>query len=382
MTRTQVLQELRRMRVAEAYGGWQERRLSQEEAETRLDVKVPARECISVPGRLGKFSSVPMGDELEDASTRLGERRGSSERSEPVGVRPGSDVEEFGHDADRVVDPGGVDVEVGDHAIRIPDPDEHPVSLAVRGEGFEPVRSQLREDHVGLNGIVIDVDATDRALDSPLFRDDAMSLLNRVKLRNRVLRKVSRMMSMSRPTMGRRGRRGRRGRISYPWTVFPVERPDAQRVAAPAPSSQLAVLAAPTVVAGVRRIVPVALALTLDAQAHAAQRLAATLGDLGAAVLALEQTLAARQPAARALYGVFDARVDLILDGPVTGPAAGHVSPPYRVVRPAPERVVNHAVITPALLPQARPRSSADGVLSARGAAAEPDRSSAGVEHG
>ena len=161
MTRTQVLQELRRMRFAEAYGGWQERRLSQEEAETRLDVKVPARECISVPGRLGKFSSVPMGDELEDASTRLGERRGSSERSEPVGVRPGSDVEEFGHDADRVVDPGGVDVEVGDHAIRIPDPDEHPVSLAVRGEGFEPVRSQLREDHVGLNGIVIDVDAVD-----------------------------------------------------------------------------------------------------------------------------------------------------------------------------------------------------------------------------
>ena len=32
MTRTQVLQEIRRMRFAEAYGGWQERRLSQEEA--------------------------------------------------------------------------------------------------------------------------------------------------------------------------------------------------------------------------------------------------------------------------------------------------------------------------------------------------------------
>ena len=32
MTRTQVLQEIRRMRFEEAYGGWQERRLTQEEA--------------------------------------------------------------------------------------------------------------------------------------------------------------------------------------------------------------------------------------------------------------------------------------------------------------------------------------------------------------
>ena len=51
-----------------------------------------------------------------------------------------------------------------------------------------------------------------RALDSRLFRDDAMPLLDRVKLRNRVLQKVIRLMSLSRPA---KGRRGRRGRISY-----------------------------------------------------------------------------------------------------------------------------------------------------------------------
>lgn len=38
MTRTQGLQEIRRMRFAEAYGGWQERRLTQEEAVQLLGV--------------------------------------------------------------------------------------------------------------------------------------------------------------------------------------------------------------------------------------------------------------------------------------------------------------------------------------------------------
>ena len=51
-----------------------------------------------------------------------------------------------------------------------------------------------------------------RALDSRLFRADAMPLLDRVKRRNRVLQKVIRLMSLSRPA---RGRRRRRGRISY-----------------------------------------------------------------------------------------------------------------------------------------------------------------------
>ncbi len=51
-----------------------------------------------------------------------------------------------------------------------------------------------------------------RALDSALFRAGSTPLLDRVKLRNRVLQQVVRLMSLTRPA---RGRRGRRGRISY-----------------------------------------------------------------------------------------------------------------------------------------------------------------------
>ena len=51
-----------------------------------------------------------------------------------------------------------------------------------------------------------------RALDSALFRAGSTPLLDRVKLRNRVLQRVVRLMSLTRPA---RGRRGRRGRISY-----------------------------------------------------------------------------------------------------------------------------------------------------------------------
>ena len=36
MTRTQLLHEIRRMRCEEAYGGWRERRLTQEEAARLL----------------------------------------------------------------------------------------------------------------------------------------------------------------------------------------------------------------------------------------------------------------------------------------------------------------------------------------------------------
>ena len=52
-----------------------------------------------------------------------------------------------------------------------------------------------------------------RALDSRLFRAGATPLLDRVKLRNRVLQRVIELMSLSRPAKSRRGRR--RGRISY-----------------------------------------------------------------------------------------------------------------------------------------------------------------------
>ena len=51
-----------------------------------------------------------------------------------------------------------------------------------------------------------------RPLDSALFREDSTPLLDRVKLRNRVLQQVIRLMSLTRPA---KGRRGRRGRISY-----------------------------------------------------------------------------------------------------------------------------------------------------------------------
>ena len=51
-----------------------------------------------------------------------------------------------------------------------------------------------------------------RKLDSALFREGATPLLDKVKLRNRVLQPVIRLMSLSRPA---KGRRRRRGRISY-----------------------------------------------------------------------------------------------------------------------------------------------------------------------
>ena len=57
-----------------------------------------------------------------------------------------------------------------------------------------------------------------RALDSALFREGSTPLLDRIKLRNRVLQQVVCLMSLTRSTkgrQGRRGQRGRRGRISY-----------------------------------------------------------------------------------------------------------------------------------------------------------------------
>ena len=54
-----------------------------------------------------------------------------------------------------------------------------------------------------------------RPLDSALFRQGAMPLLDSVKLRNEVLQQVIRLMSLTRPAKGGRGRSRRRGRISY-----------------------------------------------------------------------------------------------------------------------------------------------------------------------
>ena len=54
-----------------------------------------------------------------------------------------------------------------------------------------------------------------RALDSALFREGSTPLLDRVKLRNHVLQRIIRLMSLSRPAKGRGARRKRCGRISY-----------------------------------------------------------------------------------------------------------------------------------------------------------------------
>ena len=51
-----------------------------------------------------------------------------------------------------------------------------------------------------------------RALDSALFREGATPLLDKVKLRNEVLQRIIRLMSLNRPA---KGRSRRRGRISY-----------------------------------------------------------------------------------------------------------------------------------------------------------------------
>ena len=70
-------------------------------------------------------------------------------------------------------------------------------------DGFEGASGKLR---YGEDAFHI------RKLDSALFREGATPLLDRVRLRNRVLQPVIRLMSLSRPA---KGRRGRRGRISY-----------------------------------------------------------------------------------------------------------------------------------------------------------------------
>ena len=79
------------------------------------------------------------------------------------------------------------------------------------GNGAKPTISKAPQSH----GFSM------RPLDSRLFREDATPLLNQVKLRNHVLQRVLRLMSLSRPgtRRGQGRRRGaastRRGRISY-----------------------------------------------------------------------------------------------------------------------------------------------------------------------
>ena len=71
----------------------------------------------------------------------------------------------------------------------------------------------IRDGFEGTSGKLYGRDAFRiRELDSALFRTDATPLLDKVKLRNRVLQPVIKLMSLSRLA---KGRGGRRGRISY-----------------------------------------------------------------------------------------------------------------------------------------------------------------------
>ena len=98
-----------------------------------------------------------------------------------------------------------------------PHPPPHPAAAAAPAQAAHPAPAPHHLPH----GFRID------ALDSALFRDGSTPLLDRVKLRNRMLQQVIRLMSLTRPpgagaAAGGRGGRGgggrgrqRRGRISY-----------------------------------------------------------------------------------------------------------------------------------------------------------------------
>src|SRR3990167_4307135 len=78
-------------------------------------------------------------------------------------------------------------------------------------------------------------------------------------------------------------------------------------------SAQLAVLAAPAVIAIEFGLFFVVLGLAGHAQAHAGDGFAPRLGDGGVTFFAMAQAFATRQLAAGALDGVLNAAVDLLL---------------------------------------------------------------------
>lgn len=89
--------------------------------------------------------------------------------------------------------------------------------------------------------------------------------------------------------------------------------------------AQLAVLAAAPVVAAGVHLRFVMSGLAGDAQAYPRDGLAACLGNGAVAFLAMAQAVTARQTAARALHGVFDAGIYLLLYRSVLCPSTGHV---------------------------------------------------------
>src|SRR5690606_6113283 len=92
-----------------------------------------------------------------------------------------------------------------------------------------------------------------------------------------------------------------------------------------APSSQLAVLAAAPVVAGVMPFLAVGRLLAGDAAAYTGNGPTPGLRDRRPAILTVAQARTAAQAAARTRHRVLDGRVDLLLYGAVACPARCHV---------------------------------------------------------
>ena len=84
MTRTKVLQEIRQMRFEEAYGGWQERRLTQEEAARLLGVCErtfrryvgSTKKCVAIRRRI-PIGLIPTGGVLVAPGMRSRPKRAS-----------------------------------------------------------------------------------------------------------------------------------------------------------------------------------------------------------------------------------------------------------------------------------------------------------------
>ena len=88
--------------------------------------------------------------------------------------------------------------------------------------------------------------------------------------------------------------------------------------------TQLAVLAAASIVCAGKTLLLVMFDLEINAKPHAGDCLLPCRGNRCAALLAMVQTLAFWQAAARMFYRIFNARIDLFLHRPVAGPSTGH----------------------------------------------------------
>src|SRR6185437_6581640 len=94
------------------------------------------------------------------------------------------------------------------------------------------------------------------------------------------------------------------------------------------PSPQLAVLAAPAVVATLRLFLFVVRLLTVHAQPYARHCLTPRQGNWRVAFLTVFQTRALAQLAPRAGNRIVDGGVDLVLDRAISGPTGSHGQPP------------------------------------------------------